>query len=69
MKHDIPPWLPPNLHGRLALRPAEAAEALGICRETLQAELLSGRLQSKKMGHARLIPIAAIIKWLENDRV
>lgn len=69
MKPDVPIWLPPNLHGRLALRPGEVADAIGISRDTVEREILSGRLPSKKLGHARLIPIAAIIKWLEADRV
>lgn len=63
-----PPWLPPKLHGRLALRPQEAADALGICRDTIDAEINAGRLVSKKLGHARLIPIQNLIDWLADDR-
>lgn len=62
---DIPIWLPPALRGRLALRPQEAADALGVSRDTIELELLAGRLASKKLGHARLIPIGAIVKWLD----
>jgi excisionase family DNA binding protein len=69
MKSDIPPWLPPALHGRLALRPGEAARALGVSRDTIEGEILAGRLDSKKLGHARLIPIAALIAWLGDRRV
>ena len=66
---DIPIWLPPKLHGRLALRPQEAAEALGISRSVIDGEINSGRLASKKLGHARLIPIQDLIDWLGDRRV
>lgn len=70
MKQIEPPtWLPPALHGRLALRPQEAADALGIHRQTLESEIQSGRLRSKKLGHARLIPIESLIAWLQETSV
>ena len=70
MKQPTPPsWLPPALHGRLALRPQEAADALGIHRDTLETEIQSGRLPSKKLGHARLIPLDALIAWLQETHV
>lgn len=65
----IPTWLPPALHGRLALRPQEAADALGIHRDTLESEIQSGRLASKKLGHARLISIENLIAWLQETHV
>lgn len=70
MKHDTaPPWLPPKLHGRLALRPQEAADAIGVSRTTIDQEIATGRLVSKKLGHARLIPIQNLIDWLADDRI
>ncbi len=69
MKPDIPPWLPPALAGRLALRPREVAKALGLSHDTIYQEINAGRLDSKKLGHARLIPIQAIIDWLGDRRV
>lgn len=66
---EIPVWLPPKLHGRLALRPQEAAEALGISRSVIDGEINAGRLPSKKLGHARLIPIQDLIDWLGDHRV
>lgn len=66
---DAPPWLPPALHGRLALRPQEAADALGVSRDTIELEILAGRLDSKKLGHARLIPMQSLIDWLEDRDV
>lgn len=68
-KTVLPSWLPPALHGRLALRPQEAADALGIHRGTLESEIQSGRLPSKKLGHARLISIDALIAWLQETHV
>ncbi len=64
---DNPPWLPPALHGRMALRPQEAAAALGLHRDTIDNEIRAGRLSSKKLGHARVIPIQAIIEWLDRN--
>jgi excisionase family DNA binding protein len=69
MTQDTPLWLPPALHGRLALRPQEAADALGISRTTIDQEIADGRLRSKKLGHARLIPIEFLIDWLRDHRV
>lgn len=69
MRKDIEQWLPPALHGRLALRPQEAADALGISRTTIDQEIVAGRLRSKKLGHARLIPIESLIDWLGDRRV
>lgn len=49
---------------RLALSPAEAAEALGLSKEKLYQELRSGRLPSALVGRRRLIAVAAIEAWL-----
>lgn len=68
-QQTTPPWLPPALHGRLALRPQEAADCLGISRTTIDQEIAAGRLRSKKLGHARLIPIESLIDWLGDRRV
>lgn len=67
---DKPPiWLPPKLHHRLALRPQEVADALGLSRSVIDQEIGAGRLASKKLGHARIIPIQDIIDWLGDRRV
>lgn len=67
---DKPPiWLPPKLHGRLALRPQEAADAVGLSRSVIDLEINAGRLKSKKLGHARVIPIQDLIDWLGDRRV
>jgi excisionase family DNA binding protein len=53
---------------RLAYRPAEAAEALGISRsklyELLAASDPSVRLPSFKLGHSIRIPADALREWL-----
>jgi hypothetical protein len=36
-------------------------------RAVVDQEINAGRLVSKKLGNARLIPIAEIIKWLEKS--
>lgn len=53
--------------GRKSVRPAEAAELLGICRDTVYVLLRSGRLRSIKAGRARLIPLAAIDEFLSTE--
>lgn len=50
---------------RLALSVDEAADAVGISRVYLYAELKAGRLASKKIGKRRLIPVAALQAWLD----
>jgi excisionase family DNA binding protein len=45
---------------RKSVRPGEAAELLGVCRDTIYVLMRSGRLRSVKVGRARLIPVTAI---------
>ena len=47
----------------------DLAEALGISRTTIDQAIAAGRLGSKKLGHARLIPIQDLIDWLGDRRV
>jgi excisionase family DNA binding protein len=47
-----------------SVRPAEAAELLGVCRDTVYVLMRAGRLRSVKAGRARLIPLAAIEEFL-----
>jgi excisionase family DNA binding protein len=47
-----------------SVRPAEAAELLGVCRDTVYVLLRTGRLRSIKVGRARLIPLSAIDEFL-----
>lgn len=45
---------------RVALSPAEAANALGLSRETVYHAMRTGRLASVSFGTRRLIPMTAI---------
>jgi len=50
----------PELRGRLAVKPAEAAGALGVSRWTIDRAIADGRLPSFKVGEVRLINVAAL---------
>jgi excisionase family DNA binding protein len=54
---------------RKSVRPAEAAQLLGVCRDTVYELLRAGRLRSVKAGRARLIPVSAIEEFLAADEV
>jgi hypothetical protein len=54
--------LPPDLATRLALRPIEAAEALGICERKLR-EILP-ELPHFRIGSRVLIPVKPLEAWL-----
>lgn len=49
---------------RLALREAEAAEALGVSPSWLRREAVAGNVPSIKVSGARLFPIEALRAWL-----
>ena len=60
-----------NMHGdaasdlpRLALRPREAAEALGICERTLWSMTHDGDIPHFKLGKSTLYPVEALREWL-----
>ena len=52
---------------RRCVRPAEAAQLLGVCRDTVYVLMRSGRLRSVRVGRARLIPLAAIDELLASQ--
>jgi len=54
-----------ELANRLALRPAEAAEVLGICERKLR-ELLP-ELPHIRVGNAVLIPTRPLEEWLRRE--
>ncbi|MBY0398863.1 helix-turn-helix domain-containing protein [Myxococcota bacterium] len=57
---------PVRLDTRLALRPKEAAEALGICERTLRQ--LTPRLPVVRIGRRGLIyPVQALRQWLDEE--
>ncbi|MFC3539542.1 helix-turn-helix domain-containing protein [Couchioplanes azureus] len=52
---------------RASVRPAEAAELLGVCRDTIYVLMRAGRLRSVRAGRARLIPLASIEEMLSTE--
>ncbi|MCY2926827.1 MAG: helix-turn-helix domain-containing protein [Planctomycetota bacterium] len=50
--------------GRLALRPKEAAQALGIGERLLWSKTNAGEIPHVRVGKAILYPVAALEKWL-----
>ena len=54
-----PPPLP------LAMRPAVAARAIGVCERTLWTLTQRGEVPHARIGTAVIYPTAAILAWLE----
>ena len=52
----------------IAVRPAEAAKALGLSRTALYSILSTGELESIKVGTSRLIPVSALRKFVDEQR-
>ncbi len=55
----------PSLADRLALRPREAAKALGLSERAFRA--LLPRLPHVRAGGAVLVPVEALRRWLEEQ--
>lgn len=53
---------------RLALSVEEAAESLGICRDTFDARVLP-RLRTVPVGRRRLVPVAELERFLADRAV
>jgi hypothetical protein len=53
---------------RLALRPAEAADAVGLGRTAFYQQVLPS-LRVVYVGRARLIPVSELERWLEQEAV
>lgn len=49
---------------RLALRPREAARALGVCEKTLWSLTRAGRVPHLRIGTAVIYPVADLERWL-----
>ena len=67
MHRDLPPALrPPTvpLVPRIALRPDEAAQSLGICSKTLRN--LEDGPAFVAIGRVRLYPVTALQSWLDS---
>lgn len=51
----------------LALRPAEAAPALGISERKLWELTVAGRVPHLKLGRATVYPVASLAAWLDEE--
>lgn len=51
--------------GRVALSIRETAEALGVSERTANDLMLRGGLPSARVGGRRLVPVAALERWLD----
>jgi len=49
---------------RMLLRPAEAAEAIGVSRSRMYELLASGELPSIHVGRTVRVPVAALQAWI-----
>jgi excisionase family DNA binding protein len=49
---------------RMLLRPAEAAEAIGVSRSRMYELLASGELPSIRVGRTVRVPVAALHAWI-----
>jgi excisionase family DNA binding protein len=49
---------------KLLLKPAEAAEALGVGRSTIYLLLASGEVPSMRVGRSIRVPVEALRRWV-----
>jgi excisionase family DNA binding protein len=52
---------------RLAYSPTEAAQALGVCRQTIYRLLEAEQLRSFKVGSRRVIPASDLLQLVGGD--
>ncbi len=52
----------------MVVRPAQAAELIGVSNPHFRRLIASGEIRSFKSGRARLIPVAELDRWIR-DRV
>lgn len=50
---------------RLLLKPAEAAEKMGICRANIYAMVKSGEIPHVTIGSRVFIPVRQLEEWIE----
>ena len=51
---------------KLALRPTEAAEAIGVSRSRAYALIAKGELPSVRIGNSVRVPVDALRRWIES---
>ena len=52
---------------KLLVRPAEAAELIGLSRSQVYALLAAGALPSVRIGKSVRVPVKALADWVENQ--
>jgi excisionase family DNA binding protein len=52
---------------RLAFRPREVAEALGVSRTTIDRLICAKKIRTRRIGHRVLIPASELAKLLRQD--
>ena len=57
----------PELEGRVTLTVNEAARVLGLGRSATYEACRRGELPNRRVGRRILIPVAALIEWLNGD--
>jgi excisionase family DNA binding protein len=55
---------PPEADGRIALRPREVAERLGVCDKTVQTWVKHEGFPTVKIGNTVVHPITPVRRWL-----
>lgn len=56
-----------DMQGRLMLRPAEAAEAIGVSRSKAYELIASGQIPSIKVGGCVRVPVEALRAWIDRQ--
>jgi excisionase family DNA binding protein len=52
---------------RMVLRPAEAAEALGVSRSKVYELIAAGAIPSVRVGGCIRVPLAALREWIDRQ--
>lgn len=55
------------MDAKLALRPREAAKAIGVSTRTLWTWTTAGRVPHVRIGRAVLYPVEGLRRWLEAE--
>jgi len=53
----------------LAISVTEAAAALGISRSAAYQAAREGKLPTRKVGRRILVPVSALQRWLDTDKI
>jgi excisionase family DNA binding protein len=56
-----------NNNERMMLRPAEAAEAIGVSRSKVYELIAGGEIPSVRVGGCIRVPVAALREWIDRQ--